>query len=107
MKEEEKSYENAAKATAANGYKVWECYMVNVSPNDKDDVLRITAFPMKDDGTPDLGNLTFAPPKSEWNVQSAVPKLKGRSQLDAGEWQDVPSGGDPTMRFFRIEVELP
>jgi len=101
------AYENAAKAKAANGYKVWECYLIDVSPNDKDDALKITAFPMKADGTPDLENLTFTPPQSRWRMPGAVPKLKGRAQLDAGEWQDVPAGGDPSMRFFRIEVELP
>ena len=101
------AYENAAKAKAANGYKVWECYMIDVSPNDKDDALKITTFPMKADGTPDLDNITFTPPQSRWRMPGAAPKLKGRAQLDAGEWQDVPEGGDPVMRFFRIEVELP
>ena len=103
------AYENSAKATAANGRKVWECYVLGLNPEDSSATndFKITAFPMKEDGTPDFDNLTFAPPKSEWNVQSAVPKLKGRAQLDAGEWQDVPAGGDPSMRFFKIEVELP
>ena len=92
---------------AANGRKVWECYVVGLDPEVATNDFTITSFPMKADGTPDLDGLTFEPPKSAWNVPGAVPKLKGRSQLDAGEWQDVPSGGDPAMRFFRIEVELP
>ena len=93
--------------TAANGRKVWECYVVGLDPEVATNNFKITAFPMKADGTPDLENLTFTPPQSKWRMPGAVPKLKGRAQLDAGEWQDVPAGGDPAMRFFRIEVELP
>ena len=100
-------YEIVAKSTAASGRKVWECYVVGLDPEVATNDFKITSFPMKEDGTPDFDNLTFAPPKSKWNVQGAVPKLKGRAQLDFGEWQDVPAGGDPTMRFFKIDVELP
>ena len=94
-------------SVAANGRKVWECYVLGLDPEVATNDFRITAFPMKVDGTPDLEKLTFAPPKSEWNVQSAVPKLKGRARLESGEWQDVPAGGDPSFRLFKIEVELP
>lgn len=92
---------------AANGRKVWQCYVVGLDPEVATNDFKITSFPMKEDGKPDLDNITFTPPKSEWNMQNAEPKLKGKAQLDAGEWQDVPKGGDPAMRFFKIEVELP
>lgn len=101
-------YENAAKATAANGYKVWECYMVNVSSNDKDDVLRITAFPMKTDGTPYFDAITISPPQSRWNVEGAQPVFKGKSALDdAGEWQTLTDENKADMRFFKVEVVVP
>ena len=96
-----------ATEAAANGLKVWKCYVLGLDPEVATNDFKITAFPMNADGTPDLGNLIFAPPKSQWNVKSAEPKLKGRARLDAGEWLDVPTGGDPAMRFFRVEVELP
>ena len=79
-------YEAAAKVTGANGHKVWECYVIGADPNDKDDSLKITAFPMKADGTPDFEAMTIAPPQSKLNVERAQPVLKGKSALEgAGE----------------------
>ncbi len=100
------AYESSAKATAANGRKVWECYAVGLDPTDATDDFRITSFPMKADGTPDFDNLVFDPPQSEWNVSGATPKMKGKASL-ADEWQDVPSVGDPSFRFFTVDVVLP
>ncbi len=100
------AYETSAKTTAANGRKVWECYVVGLDPTDASKDFRITSFPMKDDGTPDLANMTFAPPQSEWNVPAATPKQYGAATLE-GPWSEVPEGGDSTMKFFKIVVELP
>jgi hypothetical protein len=38
---------------------------------------------------------------------SFVPRLKvkGKAKLSDG-WSDVPDGGDPSFRFFTVEVEL-
>ena len=33
-------------------------------------------------------------------------KVKGKAELSDG-WSDVPDGGDPSFRFFTVEVELP
>ena len=33
-------------------------------------------------------------------------KVKGKMELSDG-WSDVPEGGDPSFRFFTVEVELP
>ena len=102
------SYESFANSTnAANGRAVWECYVLGLTPDGARD-LRITSFPMKADGTPDLDRLTFDPPQSEWRLTNAVPVIQGRSSLSAGDsWRDVPSGGDNTLFFFRVRVALP
>ncbi len=107
--DEYEAYEAAAKKTAANGYKVWECYVVGLDPQ-KMDKFRITSFPMKTDGTPDLENMAFSPAKSEWNVLEARAVVKGAETLD-GPWKEVSAAGDAAvqskMRFFKVVVELP
>ena len=100
------AYEASAKATAANGRKVWECYVVGLDPQKLDD-FRITSFPMKADGTPDLENIAFAPAKAQWNVQGARAVVKGAAALE-GPWADVPVGGaGAAFRFFKVVVEVP
>ena len=61
---------------------------------------------MKADGTPDLANIVFDPPQSKWNVPGARAVIKGAATL-AGPWQEVPEGGNPSFRFFKVEVALP
>ena len=95
----------AMKSTAANGRKVWECYVLGLDPEKTAD-FKITSFPMKADGTPDLSAIMFEPEQSRWNLSGATPKLKGKATLDA-EWQDVPPGGNPSFRFFTVEVQMP
>ena len=95
----------AMKSTAANGRKVWECYVLGLDPEKTSD-FKITSFPLKSDGTPDLSAITFEPTQNRWNLSGATPKLKGKATLDA-EWQDVPPGGDPSFRFFTVEVQMP
>ena len=102
------AYEAAAKLTGANGHKVWESYVIGADPNDKDDMFRITTFPMKADGTPDLEAITIAPAQSKWNVNGAQPVLKGKATLEgAGEWQTVTEENKSDIRFFKVEVVLP
>lgn len=102
------AYEAAAKLTGENGYKVWESYIIGANPNDKNDVFKITSFPMKADGTPDINEIKISPPQTQWNVQGATPVLKGKSSLEGeGEWQPVTDENKAGMRFFRVEVVLP
>ena len=91
---------------AANGRKMWECYLFGLNPEAADDDFKITSFPMKADGSPDLEAITFSPPQSKWNISGATPKLKGKAKL-SDQWQDVPPDGNPSFRFFTIAVELP
>ena len=99
------AYEASAMATAANGRKVWECYVVGLDPQVATNDFRIVSFPMKADGTPDFANVAFNPPQAKWNVPATY-KVKGAATL-AGPWRDVPAGGNPAYRFFKVEVVLP
>ena len=42
---------------------------------------------------------------------SFLPRVKtlGKSDISDAieEWREVPEGGDPTMQFFKVEVETP
>ena len=97
----------ALKSKAANGrLSVAECYVLGLDPEDETVDFRITSFPIKADGTPDLDAITFEPDRSRWNLSGATPKVKGKPTLDA-EWQDVPQEGNPAFRFFTVDVQLP
>ena len=105
--DEYEAYEASAKKTAANGRKVWECYVVGLDPQ-KMDEFKISAFPMKADGTPDLENIAVDPPKSQWNVPGARAVVKGAATLD-GEWKAVEgatAAEKAAMRFFKVVVEV-
>ena len=59
------------------------------------------------DGTPDLENLAFEPPHTQWNVQGARAVIKGAAALDAANWPEVTEQNKAGFRFFKVEVELP
>ena len=102
------AYETAAKEVGENGYMLWESYVIGVNPNDRNDVLRITSFSMKEDGTLDLDSVEVSPAKSQWNAQNATLALKGKMTLDDGEdWQPVTEKNKAQFRFFKAEVVLP
>ncbi len=103
--DEYEAYEASAKASAANGRKVWECYVLGLDPEVATNDFRITSFPMKADGTPDFGGMTVEPPPNLWNVP-ATWKVKGAATLE-GPWGDVPVEGNSAYRFFKVEVVLP
>ena len=97
------AYEAAAKKTAANGRKVWECYALGLDPQVATSDFRIASFPMKADGTPDFANVAFDPPQEQWNVPDAPVVWKGAAQLE-GPWRAVTAEGGSTMRFFKAVV---
>ncbi len=106
---ESEAYEESAQATAANGRKVWECYVLGLDPQVATSDFRIASFPMKADGTPDWTNVAFDPPRGRWNVPDAPVVWKGAEQLE-GPWRTVladggsPGTARPTMRFFKAVV---
>ena len=92
--------------TAANGCRtVGECYSLGINPEDPDDDLKIADFEMKD-GKPVI-TLNHT---EDGSGNSFMPRVKtlGKATLsDAEEWREVPEEGDPTMRFFKVDVEMP
>ena len=96
-------YEAAANATAANGWKVWECYVAGLDPFDPLDGLRITRFWMEGDMPMFEFNHT-----TDGNGNSILPYIKplGKANLKDA-WLHVPDGGNPAFRFFAAEVVLP
>ena len=110
---ESEAYEASAQATAANGRKVWECYALGLDPEDNSATndFKITSFPLKPDGTPDIEHIVFDPPQARWNVPATY-KVKGAAELN-GPWQEVGGGGlgetalPGDCRFFKVEVVLP
>ncbi len=97
---------SAVEAVAANGRKVWECYALGLDPEKADEDFKIVLFPMKADGTPDVDNIVFDPPREKWNAQGACAVLQGASEL-GGEWRAVTEENKASFRFFKVVVELP
>ena len=98
----------AATDTAANGRKVWECYALGLDPEDNSATndFKITSFPLKADGTPDLEHIVFEPPQARWNVPATY-KVKGAAELKGAEWTEVTEENKAGFRFFKVMVELP
>ncbi|MBP5410861.1 MAG: leucine-rich repeat protein, partial [Lachnospiraceae bacterium] len=94
--------------TAANGRKVWECYVLGLDPEDNSATndFKITSFPLKADGTPDIEHIVFDPPQARWNVPATY-KVKGAANLDDVDWPEVTEGNKANFRFFKVELVLP
>jgi len=90
---------------------VAECYVVGLDPEVATNDFKITSFPLKADGTPDIEHIVFDPPQAKWNVPATY-KVKGAAELN-GPWQEVGGGGlgetalPEGFRFFKVTVELP
>ena len=71
--------DSAAADAAANGRKEWECYALEPDSEDNNATndFRITASPMKTDGTSDLAHIVFDPPQARRNVPGARAVVKG------------------------------
>jgi hypothetical protein len=93
----------ALQRTAANGRKVWECFMLGVDPTKADDDFKITRFWME--GGKPMFEFSHS---TDGAGNSFVPRIKakGKAKLSDG-WSDVPDGGNPSFRFFTVEVVLP
>ena len=100
--------QRAATEDAANGRKVWECYVLGLNPEDNSATndFKITSFPMKADGTPDIEHIVFDPPQAKWNVPATY-KVKGAANLNDTDWPEVTEGNKVNFRFFKIELVLP
>lgn len=94
----------AATDVAANGRRVWECYLLGLDPEKADDDFRIASFEVVD-GVPAF---TFSHTRDGSGV-SFEPRIRilGKARLDDAAWTEMPEGGDPALRFFKAEVALP
>ena len=95
----------AAAMTAANGTRtVDECYRLGINPEDPNDDLKITDFKME--GGMPVVTLNHT---EDGSGKSFLPRVKmlGKANLADAEWCEVPEGGDATMRFFKVKVEMP
>ncbi len=89
---------------AANGRKVWECYLLGLDPERADDDFRIVSFALKDGKPVFTFNHT-----EDGSGTSFVPRIRtlGKARLEDADWTEVPVGGELAFRFFKAEVALP
>ena len=93
----------AFRSTAANGKRsVAECYALGLDPADETNDFRIVSFEMAGN-TP---KVEWEPKTNRWTGAEIRAVLKGAESLE-GPWAEVPAGGNPTFRFFKVVVELP
>ena len=93
----------ALRQTAANGRKVWECFMLGVDSTKADDDFKITRFWME--GGKPMFEFSHSTDGAGNSFASRL-KVKGKVKL-SDDWSDVPTAGNPSFRFFTVEVELP
>ena len=98
----------AADALAANGRTAAECYALGLDPALATNDFRIVSIEIVD-GKP---RVEWEPKTNRWTGAEIPAVLKGAERL-AGPWEDVPEDGGspgtarPTMRFFKVVVDLP
>ena len=93
----------ALQRTAANGRKVWECFMLGVDPTKADDDFKITRFWME--GGKPMFEFSHSTDGAGKSFVTRL-KVKGKAKL-SDVWSDVPEGGNPSFRFFTVGVALP
>ena len=93
-------YEEAAFATAMNGYnKVWECYVAGISPTNE--TAKFTASIEMVDGVPQI---TWSPNLNTNGVERTY-TIWGKANLTDGVEWECPTNS--AHRFFKVTVELP
>lgn len=96
----------AISANAANGRKVWECYVLGLDPEIATDDFKITSFTLCPDGTLNQDSVKYTPAHDKWNIPGAAAVLQGAETLD-GEWQTVTEANKASLRFFKLVFQLP
>ena len=90
---------------AANGNRtVAECYLLGINPEDPVDDFKIVSFEMKD-GVP-VFRFSHTLDGSGNELEPRIRKL-GKVDLTDANWSVVPAGGDPNLRFFTVELQMP
>jgi hypothetical protein len=97
--DEYEAYEAAAKKTAANGWKVWECYVAGTDQTNATSVFS-AAIEMVD-GIPQI---TWSPNLNTNGIER-IYTIWGKTNLtDGAEWE-CPTNA--AHRFFKVTVGLP
>lgn len=91
-------------ALAANGRKVWECYVLGLSPENPIDDFKITSFKIVN-GKPVF---TYSH-DTDGDGKSYASRIKvvGKKELTDVDWEDVTSENEDNCKFFKAEVCLP
>ena len=76
--------------------------MVGLDPTLATNDFRIVSIEMVD-GKP---KVEWEPKTNRWTGAEIQAVLKGAEALE-GPWVDVPTGGNPAYRFFKVVVEVP
>ena len=91
-----------ADTKAANGRTAAECYALGLDPADETSEFRIVSIELVD-GKP---KVEWEPKTNRWTGAEIRAVVKGAATLE-GPWTEVPEGGNPAYRFFKVVVELP
>ena len=92
-------YETAATSTAANGMKVWECYVAGLDPTNEN-----SHFEAKIEMKEGMPVVSWSPNLNE-KEETRVYTIYGKGSLDDGE--DWTSPTNSLHRFFKVGVQMP
>lgn len=93
------SNEDAATSTAANGMKVWECYVAGLDPTNEN-----SHFEAKIEMKEGMPVVTWSPNLNE-KEETRVYTIYGKGSFDDGE--DWTSPTNSLHRFFKVGVQMP
>jgi len=95
-------YEDKAQETAANGHKVWECYVAGENPTDA--LSKFTPLIEMSDGTPVI---SWRPDLNEGKGKIGKRTYSILGSTDLENWDVVPDGQESDYNFFKVTVEMP
>ncbi len=95
-------YEEKANGVAANGHRVWECYVAGEDPTDA--TSKLTALIEMSNGVP---LVSWTPDLNEGagKVGTRIYTIMGSNDLK--NWSAVPDGQEVNFKFFKVVVEIP
>ena len=92
----------ALQRTAANGRKVWECYVAGIDPTDATAKF-LTKIEMVD-GKPVI---TWEPDMNDGTGKIGVRTYKILGSTDLKTWTEVADEAEANFNFFKVEVSMP
>ena len=95
-------YEEKAKETAANGHKVWECYLAGEDPTNA--LSKFKAQIEMEDGKP---MVSWDPDLNEGKGKVGKRAYVIMGSADLKSWFIVPDGQEGDFNFFKVIVGMP